>query len=113
MRKTDKKLDNQIRETLTLVCDDALEQIAGFQWLTHSVNYDNFPNTLKITCVFDTAEELSNFNGSENKAWLTDLIRQRLGSINVSLKNAGKHITFDTEEACTNENDGNWARQLS
>lgn len=45
MRKTDKKTDNKLREVLTGVCDDALEEFAGFKWLTHLVNYDDFPKS--------------------------------------------------------------------
>jgi len=46
MRKTDKKRDNTLRLALTEVCDIALKDIAGFQWLTHCVNYSNFPQSL-------------------------------------------------------------------
>ena len=53
MRKSDKKIDNQIIKVLTDVCQSALEDIDGFVWLTHSVNFDKFPQSLKITCVFN------------------------------------------------------------
>lgn len=60
MRKSDKKLDNAIRNALIDVCKQAQRSFEGFQWLTHSVNYDNFPNSLKIICVFNTDEHLAN-----------------------------------------------------
>ncbi|HCC80946.1 MAG TPA: Fis family transcriptional regulator, partial [Methylophaga sp.] len=44
MRKTDKKIDNELRLKLTDVCEQGLKNIAGFQWLTHLVNYDDYPN---------------------------------------------------------------------
>ena len=59
MRKTDKKMDNQLRHVLTEVCEVALKDINGFQWLTHVVNYSNFPKSLQVVCVFDTNENLS------------------------------------------------------
>ena len=61
MRKTDKKIDKQLRETLTQVCDTALKDYCGFEWLTHTVNYSDFPSSLHITCVFDTNEHLDGF----------------------------------------------------
>ena len=48
MRKTDKKIDKQIISALTEVCDSALKAFTGFEWLTHRVNYTNFPKSLKI-----------------------------------------------------------------
>ena len=39
MRKTDKKIDNNLRIVLTEVCEIALKEVTGFQWLTHLVDY--------------------------------------------------------------------------
>jgi len=54
MKKTDKKMDNHIRRVLTDVCETSLTDISGFAWLTHTVNYAQFPQSLKVICVFDT-----------------------------------------------------------
>ena len=54
--KTEKKIDNNVRLALTSACEQFLEDVPGFQWLTHQANYTNFPATLLITCVFDTQE---------------------------------------------------------
>ena len=35
MRKSDKKIENQLRLTLTDVCETALKRFNGFEWLTH------------------------------------------------------------------------------
>lgn len=53
MRKKDKKIDNELRLVLIDACEQALKDITGFQWLTHFlVNYDDFPNSLMVACVF-------------------------------------------------------------
>ncbi|WP_194756662.1 hypothetical protein [Aliidiomarina indica] len=52
MRKTDKKLDNQIVKALTGVCEASKNDVSGFDWLTHEVNYQRFPDSLVITLVF-------------------------------------------------------------
>lgn len=113
MRKTDKKIDNQIRVALTDVCETALKAIDGFQWLTHLVNYSSFPNSLRVVCVFDTNENLNNFLASDGKGYLHNLIKQNLSNIKIKFKSIDKHVTFDTEENCDSQNNGDWAKRLS
>ncbi|MCK6263428.1 Fis family transcriptional regulator [Vibrio sp. ZSDE26] len=112
MRKTDKKIDNQLRATLTEVCDVLLEENNGFQWLTHSVNYSNFPKSLVITCVFDTNEQLGSFLENNNDNPLLMLVENKLNAVNISIKNVADHVRFDTEENCRDEHSGNWAKRL-
>ncbi len=92
MRKTDKKIDNQLRLVLTDVCETALKEIDGFQWLTHIVNFSNFPKSLKVVCVFDTDEQLSTFIINSSKNSLTSLIQMKLNEIGVKFKNVSDHI---------------------
>ena len=100
MRKTDKKIDNRLRIALTDVCETALKEIIGFRWLTHLVNYSNFPKSLKIICIFDTAENLTAFISGSRKEALISLINNTLQTIDIDIKNITTHISFDTEEAC-------------
>lgn len=111
MRKTDKKIDNQLRDILTDVCDDALKEFTGFQWLTHVVNYANFPNSLKVICVFDTNLNLNSFMSATDRNVLTILIKKKLFEINIDINS--NHILFDTEENCTKSNNGKWADRLA
>lgn len=58
MRKTDKKIENEIIRRLTDVCEDAKHECSGFSWLTHNVDYQRFPASLTVTLVFnETASE--------------------------------------------------------
>lgn len=104
MRKTDKKLDNALREALTEVCDMALEKYEGFAWLTHFANYNCFPGSLSIVCVFDTNEQLAKANDESLRA----MIEQKLGSIDVKIQDIRQQVSFDTEENCKRENGGKW-----
>ena len=113
MRKTDKKTDNQIRQALTEVCEIALKEIEGFEWLTHTVNYDNFPQSLKVICVFDTKDSLNAFTQSAENQVLATLVQSKLQTLNIKFKDISKHIKYDTEEACEEVHDGNWAKRLS
>ena len=112
MRKTDKKIDNQLRVALTDVCETALKQIDGFEWLTHLVNYANFPKSLQVICVFDTNQHLATFTANGGETGLTDLIQSKLNGIGIKLKNPSNHISYDSEENCSKEHNGNWANRF-
>ena len=108
MRKTDKKIENQLRSVLTDVCETALKEIDGFQWLTHLVNYSNFPKSLKVVCIFDTNENLLTFMSKESEVELSSLIHKKLHEIGVKVKNMAGHIAYDTEENCEKEHNGTY-----
>jgi hypothetical protein len=112
MRKSDKKMEKQLRVTLTNVCDTALKEFKGFQWLTHLVNYDNFPKTLKIVCIFDTNDNLSTFLHEDSCHQLCILVQKQLFEIGISLKGMNDHLVYDTEENCESSHQGNWANKL-
>ena len=108
MKKTDKKIDNALRRALTEACDMALEKHAGFLWLTHFANYQDFPESLSIVCIFDTNEQLSKANLNELRA----IIKAKLTSIDIIVKNINQRVVFDTEENCEKENNGNWKERF-
>jgi len=109
MRKSDKKMENRIRIALTDVCETALKDIDGFQWLTHVVNYSSFPESLKVVCVFDTNENLSICMSNGRASELASLIQKKLGEIDVNIKHMSSQITYDTEENCVRQHNGKWA----
>lgn len=106
--KTEKKIDNNVRLALTAACEQFLEDIPGFKWLTHQANYTNFPASLLITCVFDDlqSQELA------DTAVIHKLLNAKLLKIGVKLQ-APKQVIFDSEEVCTQENEGDWAMRLA
>jgi len=112
MRKSDKKMDNQLRVVLTGVCEAALKDIDGFQWLTHLVNYSRFPQSLKVVCVFDTNENLSLFLSKSSGSALAALIQTKLREVGVNIKDISAQIVYDTEENCVLEHKGKWAERL-
>ena len=98
MKKTDKKIDNSIRTALTEVCEIALNEVDGFQWITHLVNYKYFPESLSVVCVFGTDNDLSNILNTHQDDYLKKLIKERLGNVGIHIKNINRQVTFDTEE---------------
>lgn len=112
MRKTDKTLENTIVKVLTQVCEQSLKEVKGFQWLTHLVNYKDFPRSLTIICVFDSQDLLDKLSNSSKQDYMVSLIVESLSASGIRLPNPQKQIKFDSEEACNNQHSGNWQRRL-
>ena len=98
MKKSDKKLENAIRLALTNVCEEALETVEGFQWITHTVNYKDFPNSLSILCMFDNPENLIAAKASKKDNHLKSWIEKELAGQNIIIRNINSVVSFDTEE---------------
>lgn len=113
MNKTVKKLDNNVVKALTEACELSKPNVEGFEWLTHSANYANFPSSLLVTCVFDSEQSLQDAITSNQSVELSKLIQKRLLKAGVLLKDVRRHVLFDTEQACQLEHGGDWKRRLS
>ncbi len=110
--KTEKKIDNNVRVALTKVCDEALDKVEGFEWLTHQANYTNFPASLLVTCIFQTDAHLDEAIEGGDTAWLQKRIQSQLLKVGVKFKTLGKQVIFDTEERCKAESQGDWPVRL-
>lgn len=94
MRKSDKKIDNKLRKALTEICDFALQHSDGYQWITHSVNFQQFPESLIITCIFSDQQSADH---AEQQGTLFSMIQQKLQDASVDLKQSTKQIRFESE----------------
>ena len=113
MRKRDKKIENAICQALTDVCETALESYAGFSWLTHRVDYQRFPDSLLVICVFDNNAALTQFIAQGHDRDLSALIQQHLAKQQIVLKQPKRQISFDSEENCQQSHQGNWQARLA
>ena len=113
MKKSDKKIDNALRGALTNVCETALGNVEGFVWLTHLVNYNAFPNSLKIVCVFETDEALSKAIDAKQEDYFYQLIKRELSAVDISHHKLRQQLSFDTEEACERSHGGKWNERLA
>lgn len=112
MKKSDKKIENSLRESLTKVCELALEEVEGFEWITHLVNYDRFPQSLKIICVFNTNEQCAAAISNKQDVYLVQLIQQELAKAAIKVKELSSLVSFDTEENCSAQHGGKWNLRL-
>ncbi|OOE86144.1 hypothetical protein BZG73_05875 [Salinivibrio siamensis] len=96
MRKTDKKYDKAIREALTEVCELTMEKVEGFEWLTHEVNYQRFPQSLTVRLMFKDRQTLASFEQSDDYQRALDDMQSRLAAAGVTLKNITRHVQLGT-----------------
>ena len=98
MRKSGKKIENLIRGVLTDVCEDTLKGYDGFLWVTHTVKYSSFPQSLKIVCVFETNQDSANFLVVEGPQHVSTVIQKAFNGVGVQLKNVGRQISYETQQ---------------
>lgn len=112
MQKTIKKLENKLVLALTSACEQAKVNTQGFDWLTHTADYAKFPGSLHVRCIFDTDTSLKAAQDSGQDTVMIRLIHSALLKAGILLKNPKQHITFDTEQACEREHQGNWKKRI-
>ncbi|WP_394494829.1 Fis family transcriptional regulator [Shewanella sp. ENK2] len=110
MKKSDKKIEKQIIQTLTEVCDRLLEQYPGFEWLTHTVNFNAFPTSLKVVCIFENDAQLTDLVLNKEDVYIQNLIIHQLQQQGIKLQT--KQIVFDSETRSEAQHNGNWAKRL-
>jgi len=86
--------------------------LPGFQWLTHVVDYDTFPDSLLVVWVFDTDAHLAQAIAADEGAYMLELTAEALNATGVQLDNLASHVAFDSEQACSRSHGGNWEARL-
>ncbi len=97
MKKTDKKRERSIVKGLTRVCEVTKNEIGGFEWLTHTIDYDYFPNSLMVHCIFTSVASIKQVIDSDQDETIFKLIRDELVLIDINFKDISNHVTFDTK----------------
>lgn len=94
MKKNDKKLNNQIIKALNCVCEIAKHDVDGFKWISHKVNFRNFPDSLRVACSFENSQYIQNLGDKGGKG-LRLLIQTSLKTEGILLKDINHQIHFD------------------
>jgi hypothetical protein len=97
MKKTDKKREKSIVQGLTRVCDITKNEVGGFEWLTHTIDYDNFPNSLMVHCIFTSDMSIKQVIDSGQDETIFKLICDELALIDIHFKDISDHVALDTK----------------
>lgn len=104
--------EREMVASLTEACAIAQSEIVGFAWLTHQVDLDDFPASLRITWVFTDDTDKARALAGEAKARMIALTAQALSDAGIVLDHVAWHLRFDSEEACWRDQGGDWNRRL-
>ena len=107
------RLERRLVATLTEACETAKAEIPGFEWLTHTVDYTAFPQSLRVIWVFDTRanKDLALANGADKR--MRELTAAALQDAEVDSVEIERCVRFDCEEACNLQHSGDWRARLA
>ena len=112
-KRNQAQLERRLIKALTDACETAKSQIEGFVWLTHAVNYEAFPASLKVVWVFDT-QNIKDFALADREAsFMVELTAKALAKADVKVRNAATHVYYDSEEECQRTDSGNWPQRIA
>ncbi|WP_313365684.1 hypothetical protein [Pseudomonas sp.] len=106
------RLERELVACLTEACETAKGEIVGFTWLTHQLDPDDYPASLRITWVFEREADKAAALAGKGKARMLALTAQALDAAGVKLDHVAWHVRFDSEEACNRNHAGDWNRRL-
>ncbi|MFJ4351192.1 hypothetical protein ACIPZ5_09835 [Pseudomonas sp. NPDC089428] len=106
------RLERELVTCLTDACETAKAEIVGFSWLTHRLDPDDYPASLRITWVFEREADKAAALAGEARTRILALTAQALDEAGVTLDHVAWHVRFDSEEACSRSHAGDWNRRL-
>lgn len=107
-----RRMERELVASLTWACEEAKPALPGFCWLTHTVDYQSFPESLVVTWVFDTHANMRSALGNEVRQTIDTLTARALADAGVAIGDISRHVDLDSEEACQRSHGGNWEARL-
>lgn len=91
------KIERRLSRALRAACKVAENEVSGFAWVTHAVDYKEYPDTLMVTWVFDSPASLREAmeNGVHDR--LCTLTAEAFAKSGVRIEDATPHVRFDHE----------------
>lgn len=108
-----KYLENELNTALGRACEAAREEIPGFQWVTHVVDFSDVNGSIQVVWVFDSNRHLAEALRAGYDAYLGHLTREALAAAGISVDDVDHHVDFDSEEECARVHGGDWKLRLT
>lgn len=113
-RKRDSaRIERRLVTALTHACETAKAQIPGFEWLTHEVDYQAFPQSLRVVWVFDSEASKAAALAKGQAARMHELTVEALADAEVQLAKPERWVHVDSEEQCQRQQGGDWRLRLA
>ena len=112
-KREQSRIERTLAATLTDACEAAKAEIVGFEWLTHDVDYQRFPASLRVIWVFASqAEQDAAIAKGQDRLMLT-LTSAALEAAAIQLETPAAHVHVDNEQQCLRVDGGNWQQRLT
>lgn len=107
------RIERTLAATLTDACEAAKAEIVGFQWLTHDLDYQRFPDSLRVIWIFASQAEQDAAIARGQDSLMQALTAAALQAAAIALDTPAAHVHFDNEQQCLRVDGGNWQQRLA
>jgi hypothetical protein len=112
-KREQSRIERTLAATLTDACEAGKAEIVGFEWLTHDVDYQRFPASLRVIWVFASqAEQDAAIAKGQDRLMLT-LTSTALEAAAIQLETPAAHVHVDNEQQCLRVDGGSWQQRLT
>lgn len=112
-KREQSRIERTLAATLTDACEAAKAEIVGFEWLTHDVDYQRFPASLRVIWVFASQAEQDAAIAKGQERLMQALTAAALQAADIALENPAAHVRLDNEQQCLRVDGGNWQQRLT
>lgn len=112
-KREQSRIERTLAATLTDACEAAKAEIVGFEWLTHDVDYQRFPASLRVIWVFASQAEQDAAIAKGQERLMQALTAAALQAADVALENPAVQVRLDNEQQCLRVDGGNWQQRLT
>ena len=112
-KRTQAQIERRLITSLTEACETAKSQIPGFVWLTHVVDYEAFPASLKVVWVFDNQVNKDFALADGEARFMVELTTRALADANINVRQVANHVFYDSEDECQRACGGDWVKRLA
>ncbi|WP_341304152.1 hypothetical protein [Pseudomonas sp. TMP25] len=107
------RIERTLAAALTDACEAGKVEIVGFQWLTHDVDYQRFPESLRVIWIFAGQAEQDAAIAKGQDRLMQTLTAGALEAVAIQLETLPTHVHFDNEQQCLRVDGGNWQQRLT
>ena len=112
-KREQSRIERTLAATLTDACEAGKAEIVGFEWLTHDVDYERFPASLRVIWVFASQAEQDAAIAKGQDRLMQTLTAAALEAAAIQLETPAAHVHVDNEQQCLRVDGGNWQQRLT
>ena len=112
-KKPDARIERRLTRALTDACEQAKPLLPGFVWLTHLVDDQNIPDSLRVIWVFKTQDDMTSALKGDGWQYMRAFTEAALLEVGVAIGKVDGCLDADNEEDCLRVHGGDWQKRLS